>query len=224
MPEPRKPGKRGRTAIVGVSVVAVLALGIALLTMSRADAGRKPEPREALDAGTAARDQVAAVVNGAEIPLARVKQAQLFSQVLGGPAEEELGSGPVALETLIRDELLYQEAVRRGLKPGAAEVKAEVLRAQQAMRDYLSSPGADPKLKEMQATLAGTGFSVEEYDTSAAVFAVFERSVAIAALRAQFIAGIPEENRTQAVVESRVAALYQQLRSSAAIEILIPDP
>lgn len=79
-------------------------------------------------------------------------------------------------------------------------------------------------LPHLPATLAGTGFSVEEYDTSVAVFAVFERSVAIAALRAQFIAGIPEENRTQAVVESRVAALYQQLRSSAAIEILIPDP
>lgn len=187
-------------------------------------AGRKPEPHEALEAGAAAGDQVAAVVNGVEIPLARVKQAQLFSQVLGGTAETALGTGRGSLDAAIREELLFQEAARRGLRPDPAVVKAEVLKQQQAVMAMLANPNADPKLKEVQAALAGTGFAVEDYDKNPAVFAVFERSAAIAALRVQLVADLPESGRTAAVTESRLEALYQQLRASAEVKVLIPDP
>ncbi|MCL4232224.1 MAG: hypothetical protein KJ053_11625 [Dehalococcoidia bacterium] len=203
---------------------AAFMLGIVLVSIPQVVAQRKPAPREAVQAGAAAGNQVAAVVNGVEIPLARVKQAQLFSQVLGGTAETALGTGRRSLDAAIRQELLFQEAVRRGLRPDPAIVQAEVVEQQQAVRAMLADPNADPKLKELQAALAGTGFAVEDYDTNQAVFAVFERSAAIAALRVQLVADLPESGRTAAVTESRLDALYQQLRASAEVKILVPNP
>jgi len=221
-PKTSRPSRR--TSVI-LAAVAVIALGVGFVALSQVGtAQRKPTARDALDGGTAAGDQVAAVVNGTEIPLAYIKQAQLFSQILGGPAEAELGSGVGALNAAVRDELLYQEAVRRGLRPDPVVVQSEVVRQQQGLQALLSSPNADPKLKEIQAALAGTGFAVEDYDRSPAVFAVFERSAAIAALRAGLVADLPERERTQATTESRMEALYQQLRASSDVRILIPDP
>lgn len=215
---------RGRRITVGLTTLAIVALGIVLLSMLQVGAQRKPTPREAIEAGTLAGDKVAAVVNGTEIPLARVRQAQLFSQIVGGPAETEMGSGSGALNAMIRDELLFQEAVRRGLQPDPGAVKSEVLRQQQAMRDLLASPNADAKIKEIQAALVSTGFGIDDYDKNPAVFAAFERSAAIAALRAQLVADLPETARSQASTEGRVGALYQQLRASADVRILVPNP
>ncbi len=207
-------------ASAAVGLAAILA-AFAFLLWSRVDAQPAPSAKDAVAAGTAAGDRTAATVNGTPVSLASVQQAQIMSEVMGGPAQDALSKPGAALDNAIRSELLFQEAARRGLVPADAVVREEVLRQQASLQKLLASPAADPRLKQVQRDLAGTGFSVDEYASSPKVFAAFQRAMAIAALTKAITADLPPAARTEAAVAARVNALYQQLRAKADVKVLI---
>lgn len=219
----RMSGRVSKRAIAGAALGVVGAAAL-VVVWTQAGAGQAPTAREAMSAATATGDKVAAVVNGVPIPLARVKLAEAFSQSIGGPSEVAFGTGKAALEQHIKNELLFQEAARRGLRPDPAEVQREVLRNQQALKEMLSRPDADPKMKEIEAALAGTPYSIENYDKSPEVFAVFERALAIGALTRQLMADVPPAAQTLALSQERVDELHRQLRARADVKILVASP
>lgn len=219
----RMSGRVSKRAIAGAALGVVGAAAL-VVVWTQAGAGQAPTAREAMSAATATGDKVAAVVNGVPIPLARVKLAEAFSQSIGGPSEVAFGTGKAALEQHIKNELLFQEAARRGLRPDPAEVQREVLRNQQALKEMLSRPDADPKMKEVEAALAGKPYSIENYDKSPEVFAVFERALAIGALTRQLMADVPPAAQTLALSQERVDELHRQLRARADVKILVASP
>lgn len=216
-------GRASRPLVAGAVLGVVGAIAL-VVVWSQAGAGRAPTARGATSAGATADDQVAALVNGVPISLARVRLAEAFSQPIGGPAAVAFGTEKAALEQHIKNELLFQEAARRGLQPDPAEVQQEVIRNQQALKEMSSRPDADPKMKEIEAALAGTPYSIENYDKSPEVFAVFERALAIGALTRQLMADVPPAAQTLALSQERVDELHRQLRASANVKILVASP
>ncbi|MCC6382461.1 MAG: hypothetical protein IT304_08120 [Dehalococcoidia bacterium] len=218
----RPRGLRILVVTVPVAVAAVMATVV--LLGGETAAQPRPGPGDALATATAAGPGAAAIVNGAVIPLSRVKVTQAFSQVLGGPAEASLGTVQGALKEMVDNELLYQEAARRGLEPPEAEVHRFVTEQKAALERLLADPTADPKLKQLQESLKGTGFDVASYDTNPDVAAVFRRSLAVNALRLQIRAEFPADQRTQANTDAAVAKLADELRAKGDVRILVPSP
>ena len=203
-----------------IALIGILAAS-ALLFSRQSDAHPTPSATDALAAATAAGGEVAATLNGTPILLATVRQAQIMSQVVGGPAQEALNKPGAALDQMIRSELLFQEAARRGLVPADSLVRAQVLEQQAALKSDLAGPSADPTMQKVQAQLAGTGFSVDEYATSPQVFSLFQHSMAVAALTNAITADIPADARTQEAIAARLGTLYQQLPDKADVKILV---
>lgn len=215
-------------ASTAVVVVALALVGGLLLWRSGSAESHASTPfRDAVSILTADSGEVAATVNGREIPLARLDAYAVLSSGAGprpGQGELPLYTREQYLELAIDNELLYQEALRRGYGPS----EAEVLEFARATKDSLwaamkeDSEGAKI-LREVFRQVEGTDYHVDAYDSSPVMLEAFRQQLATNELRVEIISALPESDRNDlAKREEAVAAFVSTLRASADINIVVP--
>ncbi|MGE3420953.1 MAG: hypothetical protein AB7N24_02775 [Dehalococcoidia bacterium] len=159
-------------------------------------------------ASTKADDSPAATANGEVISAARVYA------YLGLVAQNQriTGAEPATareiLDGLIDDELLYQEAVRRGLEASEEDAKAAVAQA----RDE-SGPAQMEFVLGYASQKAGQTVDADTYWAMPEVVSGFRHSLSVQALIEALSHGEP------AIRESAVAGEKQRLRTEASITI-----
>lgn len=217
--------------VLAMVLVVAVVLGIARPWDESDDAGAADEPElyaRAIALVENSGGDTAATVNGEPIPLAKVKAYNLFVQEGHGPmsAEQELPYATTGeyLDMLIDNELLYQEAKRQDLNPS----EDEVLNFAQQSKDSLATTAANgsPLGQELAIALAsvdGTSFDLDTYDTDPAMRDAFRRTLTIGMLRTQIIdAALPDvQNRSRDAMEAAVQEVVDQLRAAATIQVLV---
>jgi hypothetical protein len=163
-------------------------------------------------------DGIAARVNGQPIHAYQLDQFRIMrdrglpmlSPETPPPAERQY------VESLIRDELLYQEAVRRKLLPLDEDVRAEVRRVQEQALQALDDPSDEnhPR-RALIATAEGTIFHPEHYDRNPWVFRATRRMLANSALYRELVRSDP------VVQEHGLEAFAAGLREKAKVVILV---
>lgn len=212
-----------RWALVGASALAVLALMLGLRALGSDSAGASDfeQFREAVARAEDRSGGVAARVNGVDIPLAKLEAfAVSRSTAIGLESGVASVSAEEFLDELIRIELQYQEAVRRGLAPTDAEILETATQTKEGLLVALESddPSAD-NLREMFEEFEGSPYHVDVYDSSPQMLESIGRSMAVSRLRSDVFAaaGNPTDPATK---EALVDEMVSVLRAAATIEVL----
>lgn len=123
------------------------------------------------------------------------------------------------LESLIEEELLYQEAVRRQLTPSDEEVMDAIRQIQEETLRGLANPAPEyDELRALMAEVEGTVFHVRHYDESPWIFRTTRRQMAASRLYEELV-------RTDPVVQEHgLEGLAAKLRERAKVEVLVSLP
>jgi len=219
-----------RAFLVALAVAAVLAMSLGATFISRSGgasggAGRFGEAIAQLTGPDASKP--AATVNGAVIPLGKIRAFELLTTAPGGfERSRPVDSMREYLELLIDEELLYQEAVRRGYDPSDDEVLKVAREMKAAGEQFLSEDNpAAADLREVFKAVEGTPYHLSVYDSSPEMLDAFRRQLATNNVRGDVTDRLSAAGRQDSVaVEKAVAEFVRELRKSATIEILITLP
>lgn len=212
-------------AVFGIVVLAALVLRDG--DSEGATANRSTTFAEAVDALENDSGEAAAVVNGSEIPLAKVHAFAVLRNATGfeSTVPQDITQAEY-LDQLIDTELLYQEAVRRQLEPSDDEVLALATATKQGLAGLVASDSEQGNdLRRVFEAIEGTDYHYEAYDSAPVMLDGFRQQIAVNALREQLLAdagfeqGSPERNDREAV-EAVVNEYANSLRATADIEIL----
>ncbi len=216
-----------------IATSALIALICALILaaiMTNGDEARADDlqiVREALAKAQSDTGAVAATVNGAEIPLARV-EAFLIARNTPGIGKESGVSEMSASDFLseqIDNELFFQEAERRGLVPNDADV---LLAAKQAKEGLIAAMEGDDAtaraLRDMFQQLEGSPYHVSVYDSSPVILDTLRRSIAVSNLRAELFETLGPQSSDTAARDAAVDRLVADLRASSEVRIIARLP
>lgn len=166
----------------------------------------------------------AAIVNGSVVPLAQVRAYEVALRAGHYPSES--GKLPWAtaadyLEQLIDNELLYQEAQRRGLAMTDDQLRTTVERMKTAADEEVAVArrGPSPVPSALRAIVRSYGRAT--VGSNPALLESLRRAYAIGKLRVELAhnGGSPMPDFTESEVAAQV--LLDQLRAEATIEVLI---
>ncbi|MCC7366133.1 MAG: SurA N-terminal domain-containing protein [Dehalococcoidia bacterium] len=217
---------RPRTLIFAVGAAA-LALGAGLVAWQLQAGAQDPEPyREAILELSDDPSAVAATVNGRPIPAAKLDAFAVLQR-----AGSTFGEGAAAtmtpdevLDQLIENELMFQEAERRGLVPSQDEVVAYARETEEGLKAVMAEDSDDGKrVRDLFEQVRGTDYWIDNYDSSPLLLDGFRRTMAIGKLRVEVESEVPmadRENRDKVV--AHVDSFVDELRAAATIEIAAP--
>jgi hypothetical protein len=124
------------------------------------------------------------------------------------------------VESLIDDELMFQEAQRRGLVPDDAAVQAMATQTRAGLIQFMKEDSGPARtLREIFAQVEGTPYGIDAYD-SGVMLDNFRHTMAIGAVRTALGDELPadaREDRTKR--EARVQEILAELRAKARIEV-----
>ena len=207
-----------------------LALGVAVISAGVAfNALRSPDPgaSQAQDFGAAiaarmnSDSETAATVNGIPISMGKVKAYMVFSSTgkkLGeASADKTVGE---FVDVLIANELLFQEAQRRGLLPSEADAQAYATQNKVGLLELMKQDTQDAKnLRGLFAQVEGTPYGIDAYD-SGLMLDGFRRALAIGTVRTAISDELPPADaKDRAKRDAHVNAVLAELKSKAKIEI-----
>ncbi|MCA9823850.1 MAG: hypothetical protein KC482_05185 [Dehalococcoidia bacterium] len=213
-----------RTLIVA-SVSLVLVAIVGLLYFTRSAGGERATPfGDAISVLEGEPGDVVAVVDGTEISSAQV-QAYLILAAGPGPGPAQGVGAPFTeaeyVDLLINNELLYQEALRRGHGPTDDEVMALAVQVKDSLLEAMKANTSEAsQLRDVFEQVEGTAYHVDVYDSSPEMLDGFRRQIAINALRNEVIETLPPADRNN--IDKREAAIDEfvaSLRSVADIAI-----
>jgi hypothetical protein len=204
-------------AIIGVATAAAWAISRDSAEATDLQALRDAVARLSQDDGTAA-----AVVNGTSIPVARIEAFAIARTAASVATNKEVAelSLPQYVRGLIDNELLFQEAERRGLSPTDDEVKNTAVQTKAGLLQVLEEDTEAGRIaRSMFKELEGTPFHVSVYDTSPEILEMLRRSIAVSRLREEVFM-VPESQRNDVKArENEVKELTAALRAQSDIEV-----
>lgn len=219
------------TPVLAVALVTAVVLAMVRPWDGNDDAAAADEPElyaRAIALIENGGGEAAATVNGEPIPLAKVKAYNLFLQQGHGPmsAEQELPYATTReyLDMLIDNELLYQEATRRGLVPSDAEVREYTLQMKDGLTTVIAEESeAGKELGRTMQSVEGTSFDLATFESNPIILDGVRFMMAIGALHTQIIdAALPDQHdRSRDAMEAAVQEVVNQLRAVATIEVLV---
>lgn len=172
--------------------------------------------------------QPVATINGVVIPASKVEAYVILSRANHfGDATPPASTPEQYVDSLISTELLYQEAVRRGIDPSDAQVldlasqtKAGLLSAMKENTEVAAN------LRDAFSQVQGTPYAVEAYDSSPEMLGAFRRQIAVNALREKILAQLSAADRQDTTKrEATVAAFVATLRAKAEVKLFpLPSP
>ena len=212
----RTESRRTLSLAVG-GIIAASALGAFLATQGQAD-----DPQSAIVRAEAARsggDAVAARVNDTEIregTVAAVTELLRAFPVEGVSANNRSG----VIDFLVNNELLQQEALRRGVAAKDDDVTAAIVEAQKAFQADLATGAAPPQIVNIIEGLAKAGHPLASWHTDPLIRDQYRRTLNGAALfRDETKAVADAAGAGRAEADRRMAQLTSRLRSSALVEV-----
>ncbi len=161
-------------------------------------------------------------VNGIEISKAKLDAYMVFRST--GRAFGETGPDKTPdeyVEGLIEDELLFQEAGRRGFVPTDDEVRANAAQAKAGILEVMKQDSdLGRSLRDVFEQVRGTPYAIETYDSSPQILDGFRHSMAIGMVRTAVVNELPPAERDDmAKRDARVGAFIAELKSEAKIEL-----
>lgn len=165
---------------------------------------------------------VAATVNGVAIPAAKLRAFMVFNAT---GKQFGVSGQPRSLEDyrdqLIEQELMYQEAVRRGLIPSDSEVLSFASTTKGGLEQLLREDTSLARdLQGVFDQVKGTPYHLDAYDSSPQMLEAFRKQMAVGMLRNHLMASMSGETARDA--ESREAAFARfaaDLRADAEVRI-----
>ena len=153
-------GRKLSVIALALSGAAVVTTGVAFYALRGPDAGasQAQDFGAAIAARTSSDSETAATVNGVPISMGKVKAYMVFSSAgkkLGeASADKTVGE---FVDVLIANELLFQEAQRRGLLPSEADAQAYATQNKVGLLELMKQDTQDAKnLRELFAQVKGT--------------------------------------------------------------------
>jgi hypothetical protein len=171
---------------------------------------------------SAVGNDVAATVNGVGIPVARVEWMRAMLQVFPAQGLDAADTNSI-VEFLVGQELLRQEAERRGLAPSDAEITTAILEQQKGLQQLLASGTAPSDITNIIRGLEKTGHPLNEWHTDPAMRAAVAATLAQGMLARDEARDVPQHapNRGE-ILAQRLAGLEARLRATADVRIIIP--
>jgi len=154
----------------------------------------------------------AAVVNGHVILKSDVERTFEGYQGLAAPAARALTRTQI-LNTMIDDEVKYEEGVRLKMTPTAAEVDAAIA----SSREGVEGPGGESQRALVEKVAAQDGLTYDSYWTSPALRDGWVRILTIGKYTTSIF--VPSDAYPDA--NNAVAAKVAELRAQAKVEILV---
>jgi hypothetical protein len=169
-----------------------------------------------------AGSETVAVVNGTPISMSKVKAYTVFKSTgrqLGDSRPDK--SIREYVDSLISDELLYQEAQRRGLIPEDDAVKAMASQTKTGLLELMKQDTEAARgLREIFDQVKGTPYSIDVYDSSPAMLDSFRHVMAIGAARTSIGDELDaSERQDRGKRDERVKRFVEDLRSSADVKV-----
>jgi len=171
-------------------------------------------------------DTPAAVVDGQAIPMSKILAHRVLMAAGSDFGYQDGLDDQAYLDVLIDNQVLYQEAVRRGLMPSDEEVKAQALAQKKGLQEFIrgDSPDAE-KLRAQFAQVKGTPYDLDTYDLSSVILDGVRQSIAINAIRVQIIQTLPRsEQGSPEAVGKAVAGVIADLRAKADVHVVAKLP
>jgi hypothetical protein len=199
-------------AVAGAAL-GLVAVGTAAVVLSAA-ASDKSDAYEVAQEAAPAGDEVAATVNGQPVLRSSVRALEIMAGAydLGTKDEAEV------LDSLILQEVLRQEAERRGLQASDAEIQEVIKDQQQGFIADRASGVLDADISSMLEGLAKIGHPVESWDTDPVIIAQWAGVIAQSKLYREETADLsPEQPGYQEALAKRVAEINDRLMSEADI-------
>jgi hypothetical protein len=214
---------RGRqqliAAIGAIAMVLALIGGVTAWFSSRAE-DPSAAYQDAAAAAAAAGDAVAARVNGVEILQGEVDSLRVSAGVFPVNGVEPASAASI-LDYLIRNELLRQEAERRGLVASDDEVSALIAEQQKLLMDQRDVGTAPPQILNMLKGLASIGHPIEDWISDPAIREMYRSLIVRSKLAQEETKDIPiESNGRDKLIQERMDQLAAKLGSEATIQIL----
>ncbi|MCL4231741.1 MAG: hypothetical protein KJ053_09175 [Dehalococcoidia bacterium] len=209
----QKHFKLGIVAVLGVSAGVVASI-VALTGVS----SQTQPGRDAIQELTRGDTGVVAVVNGQAIPASKLRAYQIFAPDFSGQSARLTAREYV--DMLVDNELLYQEAARRGLVPDQDEVLETARSYREALSEGMSQDtGETRQIREYFAQIEGTEYHLDAFDTSPVMLDGFRRQIAVGKLRLSLMEAMdPGDRNDLAKREEVVRGLIKQLRAASTIE------
>lgn len=234
------PPRAKRVGLIIGSVLALLVLGLGLIFFLKVRNRESASP-ENISAETARREGIAATVNGKKIMLAEVDQL-IREQSQGQEANmspTELATVRLqALDSLIKQEALFQRAEREGLSPSEDEITGFLneLKAQSNMTEE----DFQKRLKEMNRTLESVREDARKQKAIEKLQGKYSSNISISDRdiidfynknREKYVSqrgvglanivvdpannGLPDDAKGDAEAKQKIDYIYQQLKSGA---------
>lgn len=150
-------------------------------------------------------DKPVAIVNGHNVSRAAYEISLAGQNLEGNPNR----SAAFVLESLIDEELLFQEATRQGLSPTTAELDRAIVEARARL-----TPEGEKQLLALAAQVSGFQGTVNEYFESKDFREAYGRMMARGKLIDSASMGSTDEKHAAA----KVATMVESLKKRAAIE------
>ena len=209
--------------IAAIAGVAAISIGVALYALRGPDAGasQAQDFGAAIAARMSSDSETAATVNGIPISMGKVKAYMVFSSTgkkLGeASADKTVGE---FVDVLIANELLFQEAQRRGLLPSEADAQAYATQNKVGLLELMKQDTQDAKnLRGLFEQVKGTPYGIDAYD-SGVMLDGFRRALAIGNARTAISDELPPadaKDRTKR--DAHVNAVLAELKSKATITV-----
>jgi hypothetical protein len=176
--------------------------------------------RNANEAAEQSGGEPVARVNGIEIPKSALVAVQV--SIEGFPVDGLRPDDTAGIvEYLVRQELLRQEATRRGLYPSEDEVTTAIKADQEAFLADLSSGKAPREIVQLIDAHAKAGNPIEGWPTDPEIRMAYRGQMAQAALARDEAKDLPPDRRTPQAVAEKLQELGDRLRDTGNVEILV---
>ena len=168
---------------------------------------------------------VVAVVNGVAVPEAKVRAFLVFQSARTGVGGSELPWASIAeyVDMLIENELMFQEAERRGLVPADEDVLSQARMQKEGLLEFMRQDTSDAReLRALFDQIRDTPYHVDVYDSSPVMLDGMQRTMAIGLLRNELMQALPAEVRADpAKREAAFKAYAAELRAAADVNVLL---
>lgn len=216
---------RTSALIVTVAVVSVLLFRWQMWGESAATASPAQRFADAVAELSADDGAVVAVVDGVAVPEAKVRAFLVFYSARTGVAGSELPWASIAeyVDMLIENELMFQEADRRGLVPSDEDVLSQARMQKEGLLEFMRQDTGDAReLRALFDQVRGTLYHVDVYDSSPVMLDGMRRTMAIGLLRNELMQAFPDEVRNDpAKREASFKAYAAELRAAADVNVLL---
>lgn len=216
-----------RTIIFAAAVLIVVLVIVGAQTWERsAEATPAERFAEAIFELEQADNQTpAATVGDQAIPVGKVKAYLVLANASPAFREADFAkSDPgVYLEQLIENQLLFQEAERRGLLPTDQEVMKLATQTKLGLQSFMREDTAlAADLRSVFGQVEGTEYHVDVYDSSPTMLDGFRQQIAIGKLRDQLLAQLSAEDRNDPTKrEALIKEFAAEARTKTNVKVLI---